>query len=110
MSEQAPAFLPDQTTCERLHLITLNPAPEPAPAKPVCVKALLWPADRQYSTYRHLFTAAEGEAHDERRRNCAVAMPECVVLAHCPPAGRKTNGTHCIFVRVKNYHFFKKKK
>ena len=43
MSEPAPAFLPDWTTCERLHLTTLHPAPEPAPAlaKPVCVKALL---------------------------------------------------------------------
>ena len=36
MSEPAPAFLPDRTTCERHHLITLHPA-----AEPVCVKSLL---------------------------------------------------------------------
>ena len=41
MSEPAPAFLPDRTTSERLHFITLHRAPAPAPAKPVCVKALL---------------------------------------------------------------------
>ena len=46
LSDPAPAFLPDRTMCERLHFITMHPAPKPAsanptPTKPVCVKALL---------------------------------------------------------------------
>ena len=62
----------------------------------------LCPADRQYSTYRHLFTAAEGESTPTKtRRNCAVAMLESVLCGTLRrPGVRRMKLTVCMCIYI----------